>query len=81
MSKICPKRVEATSFALLGSISSLKHPISAWMGTWINDEYIGVTKEDLSRYWILVVISSSCALFYSLAFIWLIPTKAQVNQT
>lgn len=76
MAKICPRRVEATSFAMLATISSLKHPVSAWFGTWLNETYVGVTKDDMSNYWILVTISSACGLFYALSFLWLIPTKA-----
>jgi len=34
--KICPKRIEATSFALLSSVSNFRGTIRSWLGTFIN---------------------------------------------
>lgn len=73
--KVCPKRIEATSFALLGSISSFKGTLRAWIGTMVNDAFVGVSKNDLSDYWILYTIGFACS-FIPIAFIWLLPTNA-----
>ena len=43
MAKICPKRIEATSFALLAGVSNLRHSTRSWIGTWVNKHYVGVT--------------------------------------
>ena len=74
MAKICPKRIEATSFALLAGISNFRGTIRSWMGAWINKAWVGVTEKDLSRYWVLVTISFVCS-FLCLLFLHLIPTR------
>lgn len=76
--KICPKHIEATTFALLAGISNLRGTISSWIGVWINETFVGVTETDLSKYWVLVTISYVCC-FLPLAFIWLIPTRKQIE--
>ena len=35
--KITPKRIEATSFALLAGVSNFRATIRGWTGSWIND--------------------------------------------
>jgi MFS family permease len=77
--KVCPKRIEATSFALLGSISSFKGTLRAWIGTYVNEAFVGVTKDDLSQYWVLYLIGFGCS-FIPIAFIWLLPTNASVAE-
>ncbi len=77
IAKICPKRVEATSYAMLASIISLRHTIRAWIGTYVNDTFVGVTQKDLSHYWVLCVIGFVCA-FIPLLFLWLIPSKQAI---
>ena len=76
--KICPKRIEATSFALLASVSNFRGTIRSWIGAYINKTWVGVTHEDLSNYWILVTIGFSCS-FLPLFFLWLIPSKDEVE--
>lgn len=49
--KITPKHIEATSFALLASISNFRSTFRGWTGAYINDAFVGVTTEDLSNYW------------------------------
>ena len=78
MSKITPKRIEATSFALLAGISNFRGTIRGTIGTWTNDTFVGVSKEDLSNYHVLVIISFVCS-FLPLFFIWLIPTKKEID--
>ena len=77
--KICPKRIEATSFALLASVSNFRGTLRQWLGTWINTTWIHVTVHDLSRYWILVTIGFICS-FLPLLFVWLIPTRADIEK-
>ena len=76
--KITPKHIEATSFALLAGISNFRAPVREWTGAWINETFVGVTTEDLSKYWQLVVIGFICS-FIPLFFLYLIPTKAQID--
>lgn len=77
-SKITPKHIEATSFALLASISNFRSTFRGWTGAYINDNFVGVTTEDLSNYWKLVTISFVCS-FIQLFFLFLIPSRAQVD--
>ena len=77
--KICPKHIEATMFAVIAGIASLRGAVSSWVGAWVNDYWVGVTDKDLSKYWILVAIKSICSLL-PLFFIWLIPTRKQVEK-
>lgn len=60
MAKICPRRIEATSFAVLAGISNLRTAIQGWVGSAINVAFVGVTKDDLSKYWILITINFVC---------------------
>ena len=76
--KITPKHIEATSFALLAGVSNFRATVRGWIGAAINDAFIGVTTEDLSKYWQLVLVGFVCS-FIPLFFLWLIPTKAQVD--
>lgn len=41
--KICPKHIEATTFALLAGVSNFRGNISSWLGNWVNDTFVGVT--------------------------------------
>jgi len=76
--KITPKHIEATSFALLASVSNFRSTVRGLIGAYINDAFVGVTIEDLSKYWQLVAIGFACS-FIPLFFLFLIPTKAQIN--
>ena len=76
--KITPKRIEATSFALLAGVSNFRATIRGWTGSWINDTFVHVTREDLTDYWILVTIGFFCS-FIPLLFLRLIPTRKQIE--
>jgi hypothetical protein len=76
--KITPRNIEATCFALLAGISNFRGTARGWVGSLINDRYVHVTKDDLSRYWVLLVIQCACG-FLPLLFLWLIPTRAQID--
>ena len=47
------------------------------MGVWINEKWVGVTEDDLSKYWVLVTISYFCGLL-PFAFLWLIPSRKEI---
>ena len=54
--KVCPKNIEATSYAMLAGVSNFRGTFRGWIGSLINDKFVHVTKDDLSKYWILVAI-------------------------
>ena len=76
--KICPRHIEATTYALLAGMSNFRLSIQDWMGAWINKKFVGVTQDDLSRYWVLAVITFACS-FWPLFFLWLIPKRKQIS--
>ena len=76
--KITPRYIEATCFAVLAGVSNFRGTARGWIGALINDSFVHVSKEDLSNYWILVVIQFICG-FLPLLVLWLIPTRAQVD--
>lgn len=79
MGKICPKHIEATSFALLAGVSNMRMQISSQIGSWINDWFVGCTQENLGEYWKLEAIGMACSLL-PLLFIWLIPTRKAIEE-
>ena len=44
MTKICPKNIEATSFALLAGVSNFRGTLRSWIGSWVNETFVGVTE-------------------------------------
>ena len=76
--KICPRNIEATSYALLASVANIRGAISAAIGTLINDAFLHVTKKDLSGYWKMCLIGSFCSLI-PVIFIFLVPTQKQIS--
>ena len=79
MTKICPKHIEATVFALLTGIYNFRNIISDWIGVWINEKWVGVTEDDMSKYWVLVTINYFCSLL-PLALLWLIPSRKEIRE-
>ena len=75
--KIPPKHIEATSFALLAGLSNFRGTMRSYLGTTINDKFVGVTQEDLTDYYKLASINLACS-FLPLLFLWLIPTREQI---
>ena len=74
--KITPKKIEGSTFAALTGTMNLGNVVIApAMGTWINHQFVGVSKDDISKYDILCLIAvfSACVSF---VLIFLIPTKA-----
>ena len=74
LGKICPNHIEATSYAMLSGALSFRRSIREWLGTRVNQAWVGVTESDLSNYWVLVTIAWACH-FLPLLMIWLIPTR------
>ena len=77
--KITPKRVEATAFALLTGTSNYTGTMRSFIGTWVNETFVGVTHEDLSKYYILAIIST-VGSFAPILYLWLLPTRADIEQ-
>jgi hypothetical protein len=75
--KICPKNIEATCFAILAGVSNFRGTARGWLGSLVNEMFVGVKKDDLRHYWVLTVIAFVCG-FLPLMFLWLLPTKSQV---
>lgn len=78
--KITPPHLEATCFAFLNAIISFMYGvISTRTGTYINDNYIGVTSSDLSNFsgiaWVLIITR-----FLPLGLVWLIPLKDDIKK-
>ena len=75
--KITPANIEATSFAMLAGIYNFRGTLSGYVGTWVNDQFVGVTRDDLSKYYILCLIGLITGLI-PLFFLHWIPTKASI---
>ena len=74
--KITPPKIEGTIYAFLtGTLNFGTTVISPAMGTWINHQFVGVSKNDLSGYSTLILIQFICSLVV-FALLPLIPTKA-----
>ena len=72
--KIVPKEIEASCFAMITGTNNLFSDLAQIIGANINDNFVGVTKEDQSKYWILLVIMTACGVI-PLAFLGLIPSN------
>lgn len=73
--KITPAKIEGTIFAFLtGTMNLATSVISPGMGTFINHQFVGVNKKDLSNYSTLCLIAFIGAIL-TLALLPLIPTK------
>lgn len=77
--KITPKHIEGTFFAFLTGTSNFTNGVlSPWIGTTINDMFVGVTSEDQSQFHILMIISMVTS-FIPFAFLWLVPLKEEIK--
>lgn len=78
--KITPKRIEGTIFAFLtGTTNLANNVISPMIGVWLNEQFVGVTADDLSKYKMLCLISllTSFLGFLILPFI---PLKEDIQK-
>jgi hypothetical protein len=78
--KITPNNIEATCFAFLtGTLNFSNGVLAPLVGSKINDLFIGVTSEDLSRFKILCFITMITS-FIPFTFLKLIPLKEEIKQ-
>lgn len=78
--KICPARIEGSLFALLTGVMNLDQSVlQPMVGAFVNYEFVGVTKDDLSGYPTLMLIATFCALI-GFALIPIIPTSKVIRQ-
>jgi len=75
--KVIPRNVEGTSFAILTGCWNLFGNMQGPIGAAVNKYWVGCTATDLSKYWILVMISIGTTLL-PLFFIWLLPSNKQI---
>lgn len=76
--KICPRNIEATCFALLAGLYNFKNSIRGYIGTCINMQLIGVSRDNMDDFWKLKVISLVCSCL-PLLFIFLLPSRGQIQ--
>ena len=60
IAKLCPKRIEATGYAVVAGAYNISFTMKQLLGTLINDSFVGVTKDDITNYWVLIMISTLC---------------------
>jgi Na+/melibiose symporter-like transporter len=78
--KITPPKVEGTIFAFLtGTMNLAGTVISPGMGSFINKQFIGCNKRDLSRYPDLILIQLVCSIL-TFTLLPLIPTKELIRE-
>ena len=78
--KITPPRIEGTTFAFLtGTMNFGSTVISPGIGTFINHEWVGVGKKNLSGYSTLCLVALICSLV-SFALLPLIPSKKNIKE-
>lgn len=64
---------------MLVSICNAKNLIRSYIGTFINNQFVGVSREHMEDFWKLKVICLVC-LCVPLIFLYLIPTQAQIDE-
>lgn len=80
ITKIIPKGIEGSTFALLTSVDDFALTIlRPAIGSWLNNQFVGVTKDDLSQYDKLCLIALVCSIA-ALFPLRLIPTKMQIEE-
>lgn len=78
--KITPPKIEGTIFAFMtGTLNFSSTVISPGIGTFINYQFVGVNKNDLSNYSTLILIQLIGNLL-TFALIPLIPTKEMIEE-
>lgn len=78
--KVTPKRIEGTIFAFLTGTTNLANSvISPMIGVWINERFVGVTADDLSKYKQLCLISLMTS-FLGFLILPLIPLKEDIQK-
>ena len=77
--RLTPPNVEATMMAFAASFVNMSRGlIPDMMGVFINKNFVGVTENDLSKYYILSLISIISTL-YEIILIRLIPLRSELS--
>mmetsp|Transcript_29038 Transcript_29038/g.43792 ORF Transcript_29038/g.43792 Transcript_29038/m.43792 type:complete len:167 (+) Transcript_29038:1222-1722(+) len=78
--KITPPKIEGTVFAFLtGTTNLANNVLSPMVGVWMNEQFIGVTAENLSNYKQLCMIGLITS-FLGFLILPLIPLKADIQK-
>ena len=78
--KVTPAKIEGTVFAFLtGTTNLANNVISPMIGVWINQKFVGVTADDLSKYKYLVLIGLATSALGFL-ILPLIPLKSDIER-
>ena len=78
--RITPKGIEGTIFAFLtGTFNLANQVFSPMVGAWINNNFVGVTAEDLTGYATLQLISFGLC-FTAFPLQYLIPLKSDIER-
>jgi len=78
--KITPRKIEGTVFAFLtGTTNLANNVLSPMVGVWINENFIGVTADDLSKYKYLCLVGFVTS-FLGFLILPLIPLKDEIKQ-
>lgn len=75
VAKLIPKGIEGSTFALMATSDSLSWTLfQPAVGAFVNKQFVGVNKDDLSNYSMLPLIQAICAAIFLIA-LFLIPSK------
>lgn len=78
--KVTPAKIEGTVFAFLtGTTNLANNVISPMIGVWINEKFVGVTADDLSKYKYLCLVGLITSLLGFL-ILPLIPLKDDIQR-
>lgn len=78
--KITPKKIEGTTYAFMtGTLNFGSTVISPGIGTFINSQWVGVNKKNLTNYSTLCLIGLIGSIL-SLALLPLIPSKKNIKE-
>ena len=75
--QMCPKQVESTFYALVMAIINLGYLVSYWIGGLLTI-WLGISSEDFSRFWILILISSLWPLV-TLLYLTCLPKESRLG--
>ena len=74
---MCPKKVETTFYALVLAVINLGYLISYWVGGFLSI-WLGISSEDFSNFWILILISSLQPLV-TLLYLVVLPDESEIG--
>mmetsp|Transcript_18278 Transcript_18278/g.17403 ORF Transcript_18278/g.17403 Transcript_18278/m.17403 type:complete len:127 (+) Transcript_18278:1161-1541(+) len=78
LAKLTPPKIEATVYAFLASTTNFcSTVISPFIGGLINTTFVGVTNDDMSNFYLLILISAGC-IWIPLLFMDLVPLRHEM---